>query len=609
MLGFLKNLFRDSAPAPAATIAPVPAAPPPPRPIAPPVAAPPPPPVAAPPVAKPPPPPPPISTTAKTGGVRLPLQKVLAGLSPELQSRACRSDLGSATVFIPLDKILPQLASGAVKISFGELRHAAPESFSRDADRDRIQVFLPLAEILAQLNPALLARRQSQKQVEIPAEIGGAFDLRGEQLSFASTPVKSQSAANPPPAPEPPASRPAQREANGTSVPAALYSAPPAPAPPPIPFPASGSGTRATLPLPTPTAESPLNRSLASPSRNGGGLIPPKAFVPTAPALPSTAANRISPPAPTPTNGVHKPAIAKPSPQPIFPKGAALVMPLQVLSEAWPPAIRKLIADQNLTYAQVSLPLEFLDQGLKQGRIAVAWKALRAWFEPAHALPSSPQDSIVVELPLKIIVPQFLARQRSASAPRERVAVDKNIPDLFFGFPQPEPPSPAATPLPEARATSLPFVSQDTNYFSKEEASEPAASAAPGEGNPRSPGTKFVTKYAAPNEIVARAAALEGVAGALIALPDGLMVASQLPPDLNSDTLAAFLPQIFNRVNQCTKELRMGELNNLNFTVGKTPWKIFRVNAIFFAAFGRPGQSMPSAQLATLAGELDHKPK
>jgi len=76
---------------------------------------------------------------------------------------------------------------------------------------------------------------------------------------------------------------------------------------------------------------------------------------------------------------------------------------------------------------------------------------------------------------------------------------------------------------------------------------------------------------------------------------------------LNADTLAAFLPQIFGRVSQCTKELRMGELNNLNFTVGNIPWKIFRVNAIFFAAFGRAAEPLPTAGLAALAAELDRK--
>ena len=59
-----------------------------------------------------------------------------------------------------------------------------------------------------------------------------------------------------------------------------------------------------------------------------------------------------------------------------------------------------------------------------------------------------------------------------------------------------------------------------------------------------SPGTRFINRCATPNEVVSRAAALDGVAGALVALPDGLMVASRLASDVNGETLAAFLPQI-----------------------------------------------------------------
>ena len=69
------------------------------------------------------------------------------------------------------------------------------------------------------------------------------------------------------------------------------------------------------------------------------------------------------------------------------------------------------------------------------------------------------------------------------------------------------------------------------------------------------------------------------------------------------------MPQIFAKVSACTKELRMGELNNVSFTVGNVPWKIFRVNAIFFAVFGFAAQPMPTAQLAGLAAELDRKSK
>jgi hypothetical protein len=51
----------------------------------------------------------------------------------------------------------------------------------------------------------------------------------------------------------------------------------------------------------------------------------------------------------------------------------------------------------------------------------------------------------------------------------------------------------------------------------------------------------------------------------------------------------------------------MGALNNISFTVGKVPWRIYRVNAVYFAIFGRPAEPLPSAKLAQLAAQLDRK--
>ena len=211
----------------------------------------------------------------------------------------------------------------------------------------------------------------------------------------------------------------------------------------------------------------------------------------------------------------------------------------------------------------------------------------------------------VLELPLKVVAPPFLARQKEAAKLQKKVSVDDEIPNLFFGFPRPE----AGSATVASAASPAAAKAADTNFYVWDDSADRVRAQEDGVKRGPSPGTKFVAKYATPNEVVSRAAALDGVAGALIALPDGLMVASRLSPDLNGDTLAAFLPQIFGKVNQCTKELRMGELNNVNFTVGNVPWKIFRVNAIFFAAFGRAGEPLPTAQLAALAAELDHRPK
>ena len=160
---------------------------------------------------------------------------------------------------------------------------------------------------------------------------------------------------------------------------------------------------------------------------------------------------------------------------------------------------------------------------------------------------------------------------------------------------------PGLPPLPKPQP-------DDTNYFVPGVQSQPPAAGTTtvvrSEENVQ---TDFSSRQATPKEVVARALALPGVAGAVVALPDGLRVASEVPAELNADTLAAFLPQIFERVNQSTRELRLGALNNVSFTVGNVPWKIFRVNSVYFAVFGRVGESLPSAPLVQLAAEIDRK--
>jgi len=108
--------------------------------------------------------------------VEVSLQKILAGLPLELQPRIRQADVGEQTISVPLEKILAQLSRGAVKVSFGELRQAAAGVFSAENDRDRVLVTLPLADILAQLNPALITRRRVQRQVEVPSDISSPFD-------------------------------------------------------------------------------------------------------------------------------------------------------------------------------------------------------------------------------------------------------------------------------------------------------------------------------------------------------------------------------------------------------------------------------------------------
>ena len=573
-------------------------------------------------------------------GIEVPLQKILEGLPMELQPRVRNPHVGDATISIPLEKVLSQLSRGAVRLSFGELRQAAPGVFSSETDRDRVLVQLPLNAILTQLNPALITRRRVQKQVEVPDDISSPFESQSQSgLSFSTGQMQTPKAPPPPPpAANPFQANPFQQNPNPfqppqnpfqpshqqfqpaqnqfqppqnpfqpasipfQDIPNPFQSArPPAP-PSPLGVPA-GRNTITSAPTPQPPAAEPLispaiaaaSRALRDFEHKAPNSIAPVPFAP-------------------------EPASSQES----------IAVSLTAVAENWPEGVRKELVQLNLVDAKVHLPVETIQQGLRQGKLAFPWKIVRSWIKAPGLAFTSPQDSTMLELPLKAVAPIFMARQREASSKQQKVKVDNEIPNLFFGFPQPESPAapgmptghaapamptnhatpapPAPPPMPASPVIPAVTKPKDTNYYTWEDASESSQIPQQNEVR-RSPGTKFITRYATPNEVVSRATGLQGVAGSLIALPDGLMVASQLSPDLNGDTLAAFLPQIFAKVNQCTKELRMGELNNLNFTVGNVPWKIFRVNAIFFAAFGRAGEPLPTGQLAALAAELDHKGK
>jgi predicted regulator of Ras-like GTPase activity (Roadblock/LC7/MglB family) len=345
-----------------------------------------------------------------------------------------------------------------------------------------------------------------------------------------------------------------------------------------------------------------------------GEPVPPPfgAVAESEPAKPATEPKPPSAPA-----SPAKPTFAKATAGEPVVVGEPLAVPLKALAESWPETLRQEIVQSKLLDSRLMLPCAAIADALKAGRAAFPWKTLRAWLQPAPLETESPNDATELELPLKVVTPLFFARKNGTlTKPTHRVTIDEGIPNLFFGFPTGEaPPASVATPsvtpagTPKAFGAAAVTKPVDTNYYIWDDNSDTAI-IQESEYKRKTPGgTDFVARYATPNEIVSRAAALDGVAGALIALPDGLMVASRIPAELNGDTLAAFLPQIFAKVNQCTRELRMGELNNLNFTVGNVPWKIFRVNAIFFAAFGRVAEPLPTAELAALAAELDRKQK
>jgi predicted regulator of Ras-like GTPase activity (Roadblock/LC7/MglB family) len=229
-----------------------------------------------------------------------------------------------------------------------------------------------------------------------------------------------------------------------------------------------------------------------------------------------------------------------------------------------------------------------LETAMKTGRVVFTWGELIQWLDVSSATVSTPHQQTSLELPLKVIAPLFMSQQR-APVVQKNVVVGDNLPDLFA-----VPAKPSAPPAPvPAPAAPVPQVA----------APVPVAAVAPvdvlGEifGHPEK-------KEWSPQEITQKINALPGVAASLIAMSDGFLVAGGLPPPLKSETMAAFLPQIFGRLAHYSGEIQLGALTSLTLLAGQTPCTIFKTRALYLAVLGKPGETLPDVLLQRVAGEL-----
>jgi len=307
--------------------------------------------------------------------------------------------------------------------------------------------------------------------------------------------------------------------------------------------------------------------------------------------------------------------------------------------DGWPTAIKSSLESLKSEDAVVVLPLVEVENGLKSGKVMLTWNKLRPRISPPVVSSTTPAaDQIQVELPLSVVAPLFLAKRRPESA-RKKYAVNEEIPDVFTpsGKPTAAPPPttskevarqaaperpaprPSTAPQPPAKPVAEPPTgtqkppAQVTAPVSVPAASKPvsrpAASAPPAAADVSAeeigelfgqPGRKNWT----PAEIVKKTSELRGVIGALIALQDGLLVASQMPPGLNAETIAAFIPQMFTRMSQYCKELKFGDPSRLTFVVEDVPLKVYKGGGVYFTVLGCATEPLPDAQLNLVAAQL-----
>ena len=337
----------------------------------------------------------PVESQSEADELELPLQTVLAALPMDLRAKIMQMPPAGATMIIAIEKVLSQLAHGSVKISFGELRLAAPSLFANSGgESDSRPVTLPLNEILARLNPALLSRPSAQKKIEVADDITGPFDGRGQGIFFSTTPLKPAAAPAPAPVPR-------------TKSPVAW------PAVPPHPLASQPSfASRAITPLPAATTAA--STTVSPVPRNGASRVNSVAPVP-------------------PTMPAAHPTVLPEHPQ------STISASLAALSEEWPEALRLEIAQTNLTNSQVALPVHLVESALKRGRVIFSWRYVRTWIRPVPP-GVSVHDGIELELPLKVIAPLFFGQQKTVARLQRKITLTPEIPDLFFGFPQPQSP-------------------------------------------------------------------------------------------------------------------------------------------------------------------------
>jgi predicted regulator of Ras-like GTPase activity (Roadblock/LC7/MglB family) len=107
-----------------------------------------------------------------------------------------------------------------------------------------------------------------------------------------------------------------------------------------------------------------------------------------------------------------------------------------------------------------------------------------------------------------------------------------------------------------------------------------------------------------PNEIVNGLCAQPTVAGAVVALQEGLVIAHKLPEPFKGEVFAAFLPQIFARLNQYANEMKLGAVNELTIAAEGAPCHLFRRGQVFFAVLGKPDGTAPLNVLRKCADAL-----
>jgi len=264
-----------------------------------------------------------------------------------------------------------------------------------------------------------------------------------------------------------------------------------------------------------------------------------------------------------------------------------LAVAVSELMEAWPPPVQQEIEQLQLRSGKVCLPVSRLDSAMKTGRVVFTWGELSSWLQPPPRENLAANRETALELPLKVIAPLFMARRHPGAA-QKKVTIAAQIPDIFAGMAKA--PEAAAAP---ARVAAEPAAAIPV-----------AASAAAGASRLGEIFGQPGKKEWSPQDITRNICALKGVAGSVLAMSDGLLMAGQLPAPMRTETVAAFMPQIVGRVSQYAGEMQLGPVTGVVVAAGRGQCALYKAGKLYLAVLGHPGEALPEGMLGRIAAEI-----
>ncbi len=491
------------------------------------------------------------------GGVEvasLTLRTILEKLPPELRAIVNQIPDPSVKIVLPVNTIMKQLPTGSVKMSLASLLRQAPQgTFRKGAVEEKQMVDVPLSEIFKSVDPARLGRRSDQRRYDVPDDAAGLFGRNGKTRSVAG-------GANP-----------------------------------------DGEMPQAESPEPEAAAPAP-----AAPRLDPPRVMKMPGIAPASASAPANGNGHGHAPAPA-----ARPAKAQPAPA--GGQNCELVISFVELAASWPEGVRSeltmVTGDTKLV-----IPAPAVSAGLQRGKVVFPWSQVRMWLQPALQGSTSIPDDFDLVFPLKIVAPAFVAAT-GATKRKEAADIDHSIPDFFgqvqapaFKLVESKPATEAApvdgiipqTLAPAAHAAaSAPAPAQSFTIVHEEPVPVTDEAAPLPEPEPEP-----APAPSAPSEVVERACGLPGVAGAVIALAEGLVISQRLPEGFSAETFAAFMPQIFSRLEKYTMEMQLGTASVITVETAHGPCRIARLGKVFFGTLGRPGQRLPAA-LETLTKQLE----